>query len=522
MRAHIGRTRLGFLLLLVISAFMLSVTHHPATAADGQLVLASSGSSDYQVVIPDESGSREIAQWLKKSAQLISDAFEANGFDLAVVTESTKDASKPGIYLGKTELSKKEGVEAYLSVPWSYTMKVVGEDLVITGSDQEVPDSLDESLRVSLGTVKGICDFLREYAGTRFLYPGETGIEFLPVDKIAVPADLNMTKVPLVKYNYCLGWKTGLYEIANNMFPPPDLPKKYVKTISDKDADLFDNKKDYKLLDENVAYTYNWGTFHALGYTPKSTPRVVGAVMKRLVKDDITGIVKDGFGECFGLEGAVYYIHGRVLDTPDKIHADLVYSLLQEYCAAAFGEASAPMQRFVDNLLYEGLELYAEWMDVGAPAEYFIDDDGNRQRYMSDPLHYLSYIYSANLLTDLEAELEQAKSLAVSDKVKKRLELVEMEFDYLKSMMTVIHLYNSHKIMPDDASMNSLLDAIDEWNTLVDSYYGPDGRIKTLSGWPELVPFGGDPRPKVGLTRDEYLAKFSDTPFSWDTEAKRK
>ena len=399
--------------MLVIPAFLLSGASTLKSAVDDQLVLSAEGASDYQLVLPDASASPKIADWLKQSADLVRDAFSANGADIKVVTKSKHDPSKPGIYLGATKFMSEKGVSTGTLSSWGYVHKVVGKNVIIAGPDKATPDSPDDGLGLQLGTVKGVCDFLREYAGVRFLYPGSTGIEFLSTEQIAVPANLNKMNTPAVRFNYCLNRSTGLYEIANNMFPPETLSKKTVKAISVKNAGLFDNEKDYKVLDGNIAYTYNWGTFHPLAYSPKTTPRVVGAVMKRLVADEVTGIIKDGFGKCFGLEGAVYYISGRLLDDPAAIHADVVYALLQEYYEAAFGEASAPMKRFYDNLLYEGLELYSEWLDVGAPAEYFTDDNGKKQRYISDPLHYLSYIYSVNLIADLENELDQTKKLEV-------------------------------------------------------------------------------------------------------------
>ena len=88
--------------------------------------------------------------------------------------------------------------------------------------------------------------------------------------------------------------------------------------------------------------------------------------------------------------------------------------------------------------------------------------------------------------------------------------------------MTVIHLYQSYMIQPDDASWNSLLAAIVAWNAKIDSYYDTEGKMKPLPSWPELIPFKGDSRSKVGLKLDDYLAKFKQTPFAWDPKTIRR
>ncbi len=61
-------------------------------------------------------------------------------------------------------------------------------------------------------------DFMREFGGTRFLAPGGlTGIEFLPMPKIAIPADLTRRKDPLVNYNIGGRPTIEVNEIALNL-----------------------------------------------------------------------------------------------------------------------------------------------------------------------------------------------------------------------------------------------------------------------------------------------------------------
>lgn len=513
--------RLGFVPLMIFLPFSRTYSSSGMMASGAGLVLAANGKSDYQVIIPDNLSAPKVGEWLRQSALLVQSAFKSNGFILEIALESKSDLTRPGIYLGDTKFARSNGFQVGKLSNWGYIHKVAGRDLIIAGPDVSAPDENDTKSDISLGTVKGVCDFLRKYVGTRFLYPGNTGIEFLQKAVISVPADLNEVNTPLVKFNYSLTWKTGFYEIANNMFPTRNLSEKILSQITARTPGTFDEGKFYKVVDKDIAFTYNWGTSHPVAYTAKKTPRYVGAQVKSIIANNILGIIKDGFGECFGLEGPVYYVSGRLLDNGNSVRAKEVANLLNEFYQAAFRESAAPMQRFY-NELFHNLELYSEWMGIGGAAEYYHTKDGSTSRHLNDPLHILSYLYSPKLVTTLEAELASAKKLAVASKVKQRLALVSLELDYLRSMMTVIHLYQSYMIQPDDASWNSLLAAIVAWNAKIDSYYDTEGKMKPLPSWPELIPFKGDSRSKVGLKLDDYLAKFKQTPFAWDPKTIRR
>ncbi len=88
---------------------------------------------------------------------------------------------KPGIYLGATEFARRSGVTVDLSEFWAYRVKAVGRDLVIYGNDKQDPIKTIRGLKTPLamlGTVKGACDFLREYAGVRFLFVNMTQSQY--------------------------------------------------------------------------------------------------------------------------------------------------------------------------------------------------------------------------------------------------------------------------------------------------------------------------------------------------------
>lgn len=213
-------------------------------AAD--LVIAENKACDYQIIMPDKSGDVFVDGWLMLAAKLTQTAFAKNGFELTITTEGAKAKDKPGLYLGATQFAKAHGVVLEQLEDWTSFQKVVGRDVIIAGRDKSDPvtNTAGEMVpRAMLGTIKGVCDFLRERVGVRFLfmnsdsaiYPTNNAktqsakdaqplnldtrsVAFLPMDKITVPADLDRKKVPLMLANYDNSHHT-LFHIGNNFFP---------------------------------------------------------------------------------------------------------------------------------------------------------------------------------------------------------------------------------------------------------------------------------------------------------------
>lgn len=208
----------------------------PSTAVGGDLVLAEGGSSNHQIVVPDKNSAEIVDLWLTTTAKLMQATFEKNGFTVAIAKESARAQDKPCIYLGATEFAKKNGVAVLDRDDWSYQIKVVGKDLIIAGTDKADPKFKVRGTQTPLallGTVKGACDFLRKYAGVRFLFlnKDQTSVTadgsltldtrsfgFLPVKRIAVADDLNLKKTPMMRANCDFAFETFHY-IALNVFP---------------------------------------------------------------------------------------------------------------------------------------------------------------------------------------------------------------------------------------------------------------------------------------------------------------
>ena len=142
---------------------------------------------------------------------------------------------RPAIFLGDTAFARTQGIPLSSLKGWSYVQKAVGRDVIIAGRDQPSPAKSLQERRPTwdcLGTAKGVVDFLRQYAGTRFLYPdlapyqpisaaakidllSSPSIEFLKVPKFSVPADLNVTVSPRLEFNTSHPARGSFYDIAN-------------------------------------------------------------------------------------------------------------------------------------------------------------------------------------------------------------------------------------------------------------------------------------------------------------------
>ena len=232
-------------MIKIISASLAVAFVSQTFAAD--LVLADKGHSDYQIIVPDSEADPEIKAWLNQAARLIEAAFKCNGVAIPVVNEGKKDPQKPGIYLGDTTFASENGIKTEELQGWGYFIKTAGNNLIIAGRDKpplEKPErpreqSSWDQLWPCIGTVKGVTDFLRQYAGARFLYPeiwhwappadlakldftNSPCMEFVKCDTIKIQADLDIRKIPFVLYNK--GYpRESIYDIALNMFPLVDI-----------------------------------------------------------------------------------------------------------------------------------------------------------------------------------------------------------------------------------------------------------------------------------------------------------
>ena len=262
------------------------------------------------------------------------------------------------------------------------------------------------------------------------------------------------------------------------------------------------------------AYIYNWGVYHlGGGYTPKRTPQHVERQARRFARHGIRGIYRDGFGELFGLEGPVYYVFGRMYDDPENNTAE---ALLEEFCAAAFGPAAPPLLGFYRRL-YKAIEPYSDDFGIRCP---------NWSRSTRDSFELIRSLYGPELIAALEKDLTAGERAAATPRARARIRLVRWEFNYLRSLASVVHLYYQHKARPEDQELlGRLLDAIDARNAEIRLICDRKKRTELDGdgGWSSgLFPKPGHGVPHLQLRDDRYRSRFKDTAVNWDTEAMRK
>ena len=301
------------------------------------------------------------------------------------------------------------------------------------------------------------------------------------------------------------GKKLMLIAYSPTRRPPQtfhEFPENVMIELADSSPESFDAWRKIKVPQGFSVYLYNWGQYNPGGLTPKTSPAFCAEQVRFFMRNQVKGIYRCGFGELFGLEGPAYYVFGKIFDDPEKSAKEL----LADYCRNAFREAAFPMHVFYENL-YQRLDMIPH------------PDYRNSEAFVSRPMTLLPLLYSWDLLAAMGKNLAEAEAKAIGPKVKKRLELVRLEFNYLNNLASVIHLYNAYKISPSQALFEPLARKIEERNSMIDSLYAPDGSVRPFSGWQEIRPFGGDTRMR--LKANGRMRAILHSPFTWDIASLR-
>ena len=265
-----------------------------------------------------------------------------------------------------------------------------------------------------------------------------------------------------------------------------------------------------------ATYLYYWTPNMMPRYFPMRTPLYVENAAKRLMAAKVQSIARDGNGGVvYGLEGPTYYTLGRMFDGPGSHTAK---DLVIEYVNAAFGKAATPMMSFYDQL-FNSLELYSRYLATREDGWAFTDIYGRGHKHLSNPEGIIAFLYPVELIQGMEKQLVMAEQMADSPKAQTRLALVRAEFDFLKGVVTAVHLYNAYQISPDSASLDRLLNAIDTRRAGIDQLFA---KGRSSAGWPfQLFPISGHNAEAMKLRNDGYQEPYKSSFFNWDTAAKR-
>jgi hypothetical protein len=248
-----------------------------------------------------------------------------------------------------------------------------------------------------------------------------------------------------------------------------------------------------------AVYLANW-----LYFTPRIAPRYAVDQIRLFLANDVQGIYVMGGLDCnsgspWGLNGPSYYAFGKAMEDP-RHDAD---KLENDYITAAFGEAAAPMHAFF-RALHRRQEIFAllDRREQGLPDRRY-----RGYGFTHEAGDFYCHFFPPQMLHDMSANLEHARTLATDRKVKARLELVDAEFKYLYSVAMVFHLYRAYQSAPGWASFDLLAAQVKEHERTLEWLF-PNGKTRAIAGL--RVPFNG--RHLTG----SRLAVEKQVPFTWN------
>lgn len=277
-----------------------------------------------------------------------------------------------------------------------------------------------------------------------------------------------------------------------------DFPENVVIEMMHSDAEAFAAWNQLKVPGGYSAYLYNWGNFHLVGLTPLMTVGMIAEQNRLLVANRVHSVQVNGSpgGGQWGLEGPNIYVYLRLgIDSTSQTAGEI----FDEYLQAAFRESENPMRRFFTNL-QKRVEL---WQHIRTYA------------YQSgrDPIFALGTLWTPDVVNSLEEDLAAAEGSAQLPEVKRRLDIVRYEFDFLKHLSLVVNAWRNHQAMNSTASINQLFDAIDARNAFVASVANGDAK------------YGKKKNPAYRIAGEEslkYAGRYLDrAPFNWDTAKMR-
>ncbi|MBN8417492.1 MAG: DUF4838 domain-containing protein [Verrucomicrobia bacterium] len=277
-----------------------------------------------------------------------------------------------------------------------------------------------------------------------------------------------------------------------------EFPENTIIEMMHSDAEAFATWQQLKVPGGFSAYLYNWGNFHLVGLTPLTTVGMIAEQNRLLVSNNVHSVQVNGSpgtGQ-WGLEGPNIYVYLRLGIDPTTQSAG---QLFDEYLQAAFRECENPMRRFFTNL-QKRVEL---WQTI----RNFAYQSGR------DPIFALGTLWPPDVISSLEEDLSTAESSVQLPEVRRRLDMVRYEFDFLKHLALVVNAWRNHQAMNNAASITQLLDAIDARNAFIAGIANGDAKY----------PKKKNPTYRFAKENDlKYAGRYLDrAPFNWDTAKMR-
>ena len=168
----------------------------------GDSLIVKDGRPAAVILVGDDAGpvAHEAAQELARVIE------KASGARLMIYPESELTAlyggypagSAPKIYVGDGRRVRELGVDVSKLPPEGFVIKTFGRDLVIAGRDEKHADWGWRAHRQPgylRGTWHGVCTFLEDHLGVRWLWPGDVG-EVAPTAKDITVEDVDRREAP--------------------------------------------------------------------------------------------------------------------------------------------------------------------------------------------------------------------------------------------------------------------------------------------------------------------------------------
>ena len=253
----------------------------------------------------------------------------------------------------------------------------------------------------------------------------------------------------------------------------------------------FDAWKNIKVPGGFNVYLYNWGLYQP--FTPLNTVSTIAEQNRVLVAHNVRFITLDAPPLIdWGLEGPNFYVYMRLGIDP---YGKSALELFDEYLQASFQGCENKMRRFFTTL-QKRVEVGLKSPGITSPS------------VGGEPHFFFGTLYTPDLINSLEDDLASAEKTAVLPRVKKRLDFVRYEFDYLKHIALVISAYRNYQAMNDLHSFNQLLDAVDARNQFISKVVNGDEK------------YAKGKNPSYGSLAEsqiKYSSGLNREPFNWDT-----
>ena len=180
----------------VVTALVMALAAFLPPVAGAQVTLVVEG-EPRAVVVTAEAPTRTAAYAVE---ELVEHVRLATGVTLRVIPESeTPRDVNTRIYVGETESALRQGIDVERLPRETFVMRSVGNDLYILGRESDAdPLELDNP---DVGTLFGVYEFLEEFVGVRWLWPGDLGTYVPGTRSIALRAVRRMEQ-PALRFRY--------------------------------------------------------------------------------------------------------------------------------------------------------------------------------------------------------------------------------------------------------------------------------------------------------------------------------